>query len=99
MNMPTWKIGAEKSWSGQYTIDCAKRDTLPDLGFNFNGYNFTISPFDYTLEVSGSCISAFIPMDFPAPIGPLAIIGDAFLRKYYSVYDLGKHAVGLAKAI
>nr|BAE91900.1 Proteinase A [Ogataea minuta] len=93
------QIGAEKSWSGQYTIDCEKRASLPDLTFNFDGYNFSISAYDYTLEVSGSCISAFTPMDFPAPIGPLAIIGDAFLRKYYSVYDLGKDAVGLAKAV
>lgn len=93
------QIGAEKSWNGQYTIDCAARETLPDLTFTFDGYNFTISPYDYTLEVSGSCISAFTPMDFPDPIGPLAIIGDAFLRKYYSIYDLGKDAVGLATAI
>lgn len=93
------QIGAEKSWNGQYTIDCAARENLPDLTFTFDGYNFTITPYDYTLEVSGSCISAFTPMDFPDPIGPLAIIGDAFLRKYYSIYDLGKDAVGLAKAI
>lgn len=93
------QIGAEKSWNGQYTIDCNARASLPDLTLTFDGYNFTISPYDYTLEVSGSCISAFTPMDFPDPIGPLAIIGDAFLRKYYSIYDLGKDAVGLAKAI
>ncbi|GMM48963.1 proteinase A [Pichia kluyveri] len=93
------QIGAEKSWNGQYTVDCNSRDNLPDLTFTFDGYNFTITPYDYTLEVSGSCISAFTPMDFPDPIGPLAIIGDAFLRKYYSIYDLGKDAVGLAPAI
>ncbi|GMF05153.1 unnamed protein product [[Candida] boidinii] len=93
------EIGATKSWSGQYTIDCAARDSLPDLTFTLAGYNFTIGPYDYTLEVSGSCISAFTPMDIPAPIGPMAIVGDAFLRKFYSVYDLGKNAVGLAPAI
>ncbi|GMM29652.1 proteinase A [Martiniozyma asiatica (nom. inval.)] len=93
------QIGAEKSWNGQYSIDCAKRDSLPDLTLTFNGYNFTITPYDYTLEVSGSCISAFTGMDFPDPIGPLAIIGDAFLRKYYSIYDIGNDAVGLATAI
>lgn len=93
------QIGAEKGWNGQYSVDCEKRDSLPDLTFNFNGHNFTITPYDYTLEVSGSCISAFTPMDFPEPVGPLAIIGDAFLRRYYSIYDLGKDRVGLAKAV
>lgn len=37
-------------------------------------------------------------MDFPEPIGDLAIIGDAFLRRYYSIYDLEKNTVSLAKA-
>lgn len=92
------EIGAQKSFSGQYTIECDKRDSLPDLTLTFSGYNFTLTPYDYTLEVSGSCMSAFTGMDMPEPIGPLAIIGDAFLRRYYSVYDLGKDAVGLAKA-
>lgn len=90
------KIGATKSWSGQYQVECDTRDSLPDLTLNLGGYNFTLSAYEYTLEVSGSCISAFTPMDFPEPIGDLSIIGDAFLRKYYSVYDLKKNAVGLA---
>ena len=93
------KIGATKSWSGQYQIDCEKRDSLPDLTLNFSGYNFTLSPYDYTLEVGGSCISVFTPVDFPEPIGDLAIVGDAFLRRYYSIYDLKKDAVGLAKSV
>lgn len=93
------QIGAKKGWSGQYSVDCDSRSNLPDLTFNLNGYNFTIGPYDYTLEVSGSCISAFTGMDFPEPIGPLAILGDSFLRKFYSVYDLENDAVGLATAI
>lgn len=92
------KIGATKSWSGQYQVECDTRDSLPDLTLNFAGYNFTLTAYDYTLEVSGSCISAFTPMDFPEPIGDLAIVGDAFLRRYYLIYDLKKNAVGLAKA-
>jgi len=93
------KIGATKSWSGQYQIECEKRDELPDFTMNFSGYNFTLSPYDYTLDVGGSCISVFTPMDFPEPIGDLSIVGDAFLRRYYSVYDLKKDAVGLAPSV
>ncbi|CDH08780.1 probable Saccharopepsin [Zygosaccharomyces bailii ISA1307] len=93
------EIGAKKGWTGQYSIECDARESLPDLTFTLGGHNFTLSPYEYTLEVSGSCISSIIPMDFPEPVGPLAIIGDAFLRKYYSVYDLGNSAVGLAPAV
>ncbi|RYO73890.1 hypothetical protein DL766_009248 [Monosporascus sp. MC13-8B] len=92
------EIGAKKSYNGQYTVECSARDKLPDITFTLSGYDFAISSYDYILEVQGSCISTFMGMDFPAPVGPLAILGDAFLRKWYSIYDLGKGTVGLAKA-
>ncbi|KAK5140879.1 Vacuolar protease A [Oleoguttula sp. CCFEE 6159] len=92
------EIGAKKGYNGQYTVECDKRDSLPDLTLTLTGYNFTIGPYDYILEVQGSCISSFFGMDFPEPAGPLAILGDAFLRKWYSVYDLGTNSVGLARS-
>lgn len=92
------EMGAKKGYNGQYSIDCSARDSLPDVTFNLAGYNFSITPYDYILEVQGSCISTFMGMDIPAPAGPLAILGDAFLRKWYSVYDLGRNSVKLAAA-
>jgi saccharopepsin len=92
------EMGAKKSFNGAYTVDCAKRDGLPDLTFNLGGHNFTIGPYDYIIEMQGSCISAFQGMDIPPPAGPLIILGDAFLRRWYSIYDLGANTVGLAKA-
>ncbi|KAM5345687.1 hypothetical protein ACJ41O_011548 [Fusarium nematophilum] len=92
------EIGAKKGYNGQYTVDCAKRETLPDITFTLAGSNYSLPATDYILEVSGSCISTFQGMDFPEPVGPLVILGDAFLRRYYSVYDLGKNAVGLARS-
>jgi len=92
------EMGAKKGYNGQYSVDCSKRDSLPDVTFGLSGYNFTIGPYDYILEVSGSCISSFFGMDFPEPVGPLAILGDSFLRRWYSIYDLGEGTVGLAKA-
>ncbi len=92
------QIGAKKGYNGQYSIDCSKRDSLPDVTFTLSGHEFAIGPYDYILEVSGSCISSFFGMDIPAPAGPLAILGDAFLRPWYSIYDAGSNTVGLAKA-
>jgi len=92
------EIGAKKGYNGQYTVECDKRDSLPDATFTLSGYNFSISAYDYILEVQGSCISSFFGMDIPEPAGPLAILGDSFLRKWYSVYDLGKNSVSLAQA-
>ena len=56
------EIGAKKSYNGQYTVDCSKRDGLPDMSFTLTGQNFTIGPYDYILEVQGSCISSFFGM-------------------------------------
>jgi saccharopepsin len=92
------EMGAKKGYNGQYSIECSKRDSLPDVTFTLSGYNFSITPYDYILEVSGNCISSFFGMDFPEPVGPLAILGDAFLRKWYSIYDLGAGTVGIAEA-
>ncbi|POW06397.1 hypothetical protein PSTT_09004 [Puccinia striiformis] len=56
-------IGAKKSWSGQYTVDCGRIPELPDLTFNFGGKEFTITGEDYILQVQGTCISAFTGLD------------------------------------
>ncbi|KAI0068841.1 endopeptidase [Artomyces pyxidatus] len=90
------QIGAKKSWNGQYTVDCAKVPSLPELSFYFNGDAYPLKGTDYILEVQGTCMSAFTGLDIPG--GPIWIIGDVFLRRYFTVYDLGRHAVGFAKS-
>jgi len=93
------QIGATKSWNGQYTVDCNKVPTLPDLTFYFNNKPYPIKATDYILNVQGSCLSAFTPMDINLPDGgAIWIVGDVFLRRYYTVYDLGRNAVGFAEA-
>lgn len=90
------QIGAKKGYSGTYTLECNTRDSLPDITFGLAGHNFTIGPYDYTIESGGSCISAFMGMQLPANLA--GILGDAFLRRWYSIYDLGKNQVGIAAA-
>lgn len=92
------QIGATKSWNGQYTVDCAVVDSLPDFTLTFNGKPYTLKGSEYILNAGGTCISSFTGMDIPAPVGPLWIVGDTFLRKFYTVYDLGRNAVGFAKS-
>jgi len=90
------QIGATKSWNGQYQVDCAKVPDLPDLSFVFDGKPYPLKGTEYILDVQGTCISAFMGMDINIPGGDLWIIGDVFLRRYFTVYDLGRNAVGFA---
>ncbi|KAI0723305.1 endopeptidase [Earliella scabrosa] len=93
------QIGAKKSWNGQYTVDCARVPSLPELTLTFNGKPYVLKGTDYVLEVQGTCMSSFTGMDINLPGGgSLWIVGDVFLRKYYTVYDLGRNAVGFAPA-
>ncbi|KAG4301194.1 hypothetical protein PCK1_002504 [Pneumocystis canis] len=91
-------IGASQSWTGDYLIDCSLKSTLPTITFNLGDHDFPLEPNDYILQIQSKCMSTFVGMDIPPPVGPLWIIGDVFLRKYYSVYNLEKNSVGLAKA-
>jgi len=93
------EIGATKSWNGQYTVPCDAISKLPELSFFFGGKEYALKGEDYVLNAGGTCISSFTGMDIPAPIGPLWIVGDTFLRKYYTAYDLGRNAVGFAKSM
>jgi len=90
------QIGATKSWNGQYTVDCNKVPSLPDFSFYFGGNPYALKGSEYILNVQDTCISPFMGMDINLPGGSLWIVGDVFLRKYFTVYDLGRNAVGFA---
>jgi saccharopepsin len=91
------QIGAKKNFAGQYVIDCSKIPGLPDFSLQFNGKSFNLTGNEYILQAGqNQCISGFMGLDIPEPLGPIWIIGDIFLRKFYTIYDLGKNRVGFA---
>jgi len=91
-------INATRTWTGQYTVECDTIPDLPDLGFVFDGRNYKISASDYILQLQGTCVSGFIGIDISPGGSDIWIIGDIFLKKYFTVYDLGRNAVGFAKS-
>ena len=86
----------------EYMVVCSKISQLPDLGFVIAGRSFTLKAEDYVLQISSGgqtqCLLGIMGLDMPAGHDELWILGDVFLRKYVSVYDVAKARVGFATA-
>jgi Eukaryotic aspartyl protease len=91
-------LGAKPNFTGQYTIDCSMLESIPDIVFTINGMEFNVPGKTAILQVQGSCVLAIMGMDFPKP-GPQWILGDVFMREYYTVFNYLDQTVSLAKAV
>jgi hypothetical protein len=92
------EIGAQPTITGQYTVDCEKLEEIPAITWSIDGADYTVAGKDLVIQSGGMCIFAMMGMDFPAP-GPQWILGDVFMRKYYTVFDYDGKRVGFAEAV
>jgi len=90
------QVGATSVLGKEYIIDCSKISSLPSLEVTLGGQSFTLTAADYVLKVSTQCLFAFTGIDVPPPRGPLWIMGDVFMRKYYCVFDYGNKKMRIA---
>ncbi|XP_063338225.1 pepsin A-like [Pelmatolapia mariae] len=82
------------SLNGDYIVNCNDVGQLPDVIFNINGQQFPLPASAYVSESQNyGCLTGF-----SAEGGNLWILGDVFLRQYYSIYNRDQNVVGLAKA-
>jgi hypothetical protein len=79
--------------------DCSGIDQNPNITFVINKVNYVLSPQEYVLDILGECICGLMSMEIKTY--DFFLLGDVFLRKYYSIFDMnipGAPRLGLALA-
>lgn len=89
-------VGAKPMMMGEYSIDCNAQ--APPIAFNLGGVDYELELKDYVINEQGVCLFGMMGIDIPAPNGPLWILGDVFMRKYYVKFDYGNKNIGIATA-
>jgi len=84
-------------------IDCAKLSSLPTITFTINGDPFPLYPTDYILVVEQDgqkqCNVGIQGLQLPPQIGAVSfILGDTFIHRYYSHFDIANNQVGFAES-
>lgn len=90
------KIGSQQQ------IDCSMRQSLPDYNLTIDGKKYNVPATQYILEIKQfgqtQCLVGFQSIDFPPSFGPTLIMGDVFIKYWYTEFDVGQERVGFAQA-
>lgn len=92
-------IGATPTVGGEYTVNCNKIPSMPDITFHIAGKEFVLTPEQYVLQITQDgetkCLSGFMGIDLP---DPLWILGDVFIGPYYTLFDFDSNHVCFAQS-
>ncbi|KAI1230990.1 Gastricsin [Lamprotornis superbus] len=86
-------LGAQETSYG-YAVDCSDTQSMPPITFGIGGARLLLSPSAYS---NGYCTLAIEVTYLPSQDGqPLWILGDVFLKEYYTIFDMANNRVGFA---
>ncbi|KAG8895143.1 hypothetical protein FRB99_000737 [Tulasnella sp. 403] len=98
--IPSAKKADPKYGAGLYTIPCSDFGTIGTIAFLFGGVPYPLNPVDFNegpiAGAPGLCLAG-IRADDSHP--GLIVLGDEFIKNWYSIFDYGNVRMGFAKAI
>ncbi len=80
----------------KYQCDCSGRDKLGNLTFYFNGAVLSI-PASYYIEFNYGCCDLMM-LSIPGLGDDEGVIGDVFLKHFYTMYTADNYTIGFAPA-
>uniref|UniRef100_A0A8D1PGI3 Peptidase A1 domain-containing protein n=1 Tax=Sus scrofa TaxID=9823 RepID=A0A8D1PGI3_PIG len=85
----------------EYVVPCNARNILPDIVFTINNVDYPVPVRAYVLKVASNnlCYSGFNDIMDTLSESEFWILGDVFLRVYFTVFDRGQNRIGLAPAV
>ncbi|XP_074972069.1 pepsin B-like [Phalacrocorax aristotelis] len=90
------ELGVEESDYG-YVVSCSNVPNMPTLYFAISGAQLSLPPSVYVLNNNGICTVGVESTYVSSSSGqPLWILGNIFLRQYYSIFDVANNRVGFA---
>jgi len=86
-------LGATSILGKEFIVPCTTQFTI---AFTLGGQDYELNQQEATIPDDPLCLLGLMPIDIPAPRGPLWILGDVFMRKYYTKFDIGQERLGFA---
>jgi len=84
---------------GEYITSCDNVDAYPPLSFGLAGHTFTIESEDYFMDLGKNECMLGLMGDPELTVYKQWIMGDVFLAKYVSIYDVENARLGLGAAV
>ena len=81
-----------------HKIACEDVDSYQNLTFVIGGIRYDIPPGMYIVENFGHCILGLVGAVFNEELQNTIVLGDVFMRSYYTHFDYGNKRLGFAEA-
>ncbi|KAL7884966.1 hypothetical protein AOLI_G00077360 [Acnodon oligacanthus] len=88
-------LGAEQDENGDYIVSCSSIQSMPSVTFTLNGYAFSIPASSFVTQGYYGCQTGFSGGDYGSSFS--WILGDVFIRNWYTIFNRQTSSVGFAQ--